>query len=473
MQVRINFFYKKVFKKNFLLPLGHQAIEYLLLIANYQYMSKLIYAILLTGLSVALLCSCKKESSPFLKRNTDHLSFSYNESTETFTVRASGAWSITVAEGSDWIKVSPASGTGDGTTYQSVEVTCLDNTGEAREGVIYLSGSGQTNVPISITQANGVFEWQKLGNGASFGLDDLLIQGSPSTASIQIPYIKATGRESVNATVTLSGKGAAGLSVSDDPLTLAAGNGTLTIPIIGTPTEQGQVDIEVNVNGESFGLVSTITGIGQTILEQSFDKFLWGGDCIGNKDGITTTMPTASMTLADPTVVCSVGTNGANGSGVTSTIRGSNPAFYQEIGMENWYGLRNYMRPGYIQLGAASPTAQEFGSIISPRLDLPAGSYDVLVSFRVAIYNQPAPSELLVGLIGEGATGITISNIGSITAKSYLPVDLPTLQWADYTCIINGATNTSALVITLPESVANGSTVGASRIYIDDIKVSY
>ena len=436
-------------------------------------MSKLIYAVILAVTSVVCLCSCNKDTSSFLKRNTDKLSFSYSESTATFTVRSTGSWSISIPEGSEWIKVSPEKGVGDGSTYQTVQVTCVDNTGEAREGVIYLNGSGQADVPITISQANGVFEWKEYGNGSKFSLDDLLIKGSPSTASIKIPYVKATGKETVKPTVMLSGKGATGLSVKTDALTLQAGDADLIIPIVGTPTEQGQVNIDVKIGGVSFGSVSTITGIGQVLIDQSFAKFMWGGDCIANKDGITTTMPTASMTISDPTTSCSVGTNGANGSGVTSTIKNSNPGFYKAIGMESWSGVRNYMRPGYIQLGSASSTGSEFGSLISPALNLPSGNFDLLISFKLGIYNQPAPHELVVGLITGNPTGITTDNYTSITSENIIPVNFSAQQWVEFTCIVKNATRTSSLVITLPESIANAGTVGGARIYVDDIKVSY
>lgn len=436
-------------------------------------MSKLIYALIFTLISTVCLWSCKKDSPEFLKRNTDQLSFSYNESTSTFTVRSTGPWSITVPSESSWIKVSPENGIGDGSTYQTVQVTCIDNSGDEREGVIYLQGSGQANVPINIKQANGVFEWLKYGNGNQFSLEDLLIKGSASTAFIKIPYIKATGKEKVKAEVNFSGKGATGLSASTDPISIEPGDGYLKIPILGTPTEQGQVDISIKVNGTSFGQVSTIAGIGQTLIDQPFDKFLWGGDCIGNKEGISTTSPTASMSLGDETAVCAVGTNGANGSGVTSTIKKSNPAFFKAIGLENWSGVRNYMRPGYIQLGSASATGDEFGSIISPKLNLPAGSYDLLVTFRLGLYNQPTPGQLTVGLIQGSPDGIDISNFNTIASKTIVPVDFPLQKWVEFTCIIKNATNASSLVITLPESIANAGTVGAARVYVDDIKVSY
>jgi len=405
------------------------------------------------------LVSCKKDSEQFLKRNTDLLQFSYTESSAKFTVRATGAWHIDIPAQYSWIKVSPQEGVGDGVTYQEVVVTCMNNTGDAREGYIYLNGEGQKDVPIKIEQANGVFEWLTYDNGSRLSLNNFLVVNTPSSASIRVPYIKASGQEQVTVAVTISGKGSAGLAVNAASFTLAQGDGYLEIPIDGTPTSQGEVSLQVSINGSDFGTVSTVALVGQTLVEQRFDKFLWGGDCIGNKPGVTTVQPTASMTLADETTACAVGTNGANGSGVTSTIRTSNPAFYKEIEMEDWRGVRNYMRPGYIQLGATSATADEYGSL--------------LVEFKLGIYNAPYPNKMVVGLIPKGTELLRINNYSTVTNRAELPVDFPAYKWVSYSCVIKNATNASCLVIALPEELNQGGAVQASRIYVDDIKVTY
>lgn len=436
-------------------------------------MSKLTARLILLLISISTVFSCQKEGAQFLKRNTDHLSFGYNESSDHFTIRTTGQWSIVIPEQFNWIKVSPQSGNGDGTAYQEVQVTCMNNPGEARQGIIYLQGGGQSDVPVHIDQENGVFEWLPYDNGSKLGLQDQLIVNTPSTASIKIPYIKATGKEQVTVQVTFSGKGAAGLTTVTAPLNLQAGDGFLQIPVSGTPTTQGEVNMTVTVDGNDFGTLTTVSGIGQTLIDQSFNKFPWGGDCIANKGGITTTMPTASMTLADPTTACAVGTNGANGSGVTSTIRINNPGFYKEIGMENWTGTRNYMRPGYIQLGAASATADEYGCLITPPLNLPAGTFDLFVQFRLGIYTQPAPEKIVVGLIPKNTEGVEIGNYNTITSKVQLPVTIPALKWVNYSCVIKDATGESGLVISLPEELNQGGAVQAGRIYVDAINVYY
>jgi len=141
--------------------------------------------------------------------------------------------------------------------------------------------------------------------------------------------------------------------------------------------------------------------------------------------------------------------------------------------MDGWYGVRNYMRPGYIQLGAASATATEYGSIITPALNLPAGQYDLLVKFKAAIYNQPAPTNFTVGLVPKNTEAIKIDNYNTITSKVSVPFNIAAMKWVDITCVIKNATDGYCLTITLPAELNQGGAVQASRMYIDNINISY
>ncbi|MBL1410170.1 BACON domain-containing protein [Sphingobacterium faecale] len=434
------------------------------------------YNLYLVFAFVLFFSNCEKEKSEsFLKRNVEQLSFDYIEESKEFTVRATGDWSIQIPDEDNWIKVEPQSGTGDGNTYQKVKVTCIRNTSEARKGTIYLSGSSQQNVPIKINQNNGLFEWATHSNGKYLALEGDLTVGKTITAKLKVPYRKAVGDEKFPVTIELSGKGATGINAPTGPIQVStSGDGFLYIPLNGLTETQGLVEIAVKIDNQDFGTMQTIAGQGQTIIKQSFDNFLWGGDCIANKDGITSIKATAEMALGDETILCAVGTNGANGSGVTSTIRTSNPTFYKSIGLEGWLGVRNYMRPGYIQLGAASATATEFGSILTPALPIPTGeNKDLLVTFKAALYNNPGPSSILVGLFPKAVQGVTLANINSLTNKVSIPFNVATMKWIEVSCVIKAATNASALTIMLPEDTNQNGTVQASRLYIDDIIVTY
>ena len=87
------------------------------------------------------------------------MSFPYVESSDTFTIRATGDWQISDTPDSrewtnayGWVHVDQLSGKGDPGTYQKVTVTCDQNTSEERNATIYLHGCGEENVAIAIKQ---------------------------------------------------------------------------------------------------------------------------------------------------------------------------------------------------------------------------------------------------------------------------------------------------------------------------------
>ncbi len=65
---------------------------------------------------------------------------------------------------------------------------------------------------------------------------------------ITIPYLNAAGTESYNITVAVSGDGSAGIDAVTSPVnkTLSAGNGTIEIPITGTPANAGNVTFTIS-----------------------------------------------------------------------------------------------------------------------------------------------------------------------------------------------------------------------------------
>ena len=235
---------------------------------------------------------------------------------------------------------------------------------------------------------------------------------------------------------------------------------------------------------KDFGTFSTIVRAGfdaqgeeLPLLTQNFGKFPWGGDCIGQKAGVTTADKTvANLSLDNETVSVTAGTNASIG-GITSTVRNGNAAFYRAIGMEGWTGYLNYMCPGYIQLGAASDNADgQPGNLISPVLNIPAG-YDLLLTCKVAIW-AAAPDQGMVGIC-EKNDGFWIpkGTLDKIVAstKSYVSLDIPAYTWVEVTAVIPnpGAKANLAFFISTADSWFSGSSVKAGRWYIDDIKLVY
>lgn len=367
-------------------------------------------------------------------------------------------------------------------------VTCDQNTSEERSATIYLHGCGEENVAIAIRQDNGIFEWKPFDNGQQFDVSGMLKLNAEAGAKLRIPYIKALGTEKYTVTVTQTGGD--GITAASGSYSIStAGNGYIEVPLTGTATKQGIVTFGVKATDEAgaekdFGSVSTIVRAGfdaqgeeLPLLTQNFGKFPWGGDCIGQKAGVTTADKTvANLSLDNETVSVSAGTNASIG-GITSTVRNGNAAFYRAIGMEGWTGYLNYMCPGYIQLGAASDNADgQPGNLISPVLNIPAG-YDLLLTCKVAIW-AAAPDQGMVGIC-EKNDGFWISKgtLDKIVAstKSYVSLDIPAYTWVEVTAVIPnpGAKANPAFFISTADSWFSGSSVKAGRWYIDDIKLVY
>ena len=440
------------------------------------------------------LAACSDDDTGFLKRNLREMSFPYVESSNTFTIRATGDWYISDVPDSrewkntyGWVHVDQLSGKGNPGTYQKITVTCDQNTDEERTATIYLHGCGEQNVAVAITQENGVFEWKPFDNGQQFDISGMLKLGTEAAARLRIPYVKALGIEKY--TVTVAQSGGDGITASSGSYTIAApGNGYIEVPLTGTATKQGIVTFGVKVSDESgtekdFGQIATIVRAGfdasgeeTPLVELDFNKFPWGGDCIGKKAGVTSADKTvANLNLGNETVSVTAGTNASIG-GITSTVRSGNPAFYRAIGMEGWTGYRNYMCPGYMQFGAASDVENQPGSLISPVLDIPAG-YDMLLTFKVAIW-AAAPDQGMVGIC-EKNDGLAIDK-GTLnkivtSTKSYFSLEIPTYTWVEVSAVVPnpGTGKNPALFFCTADSWFSGSIVKAGRWYIDDIKLVY
>ena len=122
-----------------------------------KFFHKLTIILALAG--IGGLTACSDDDSGFLKRNLREMSFSYVESSNTFTIRATGDWYISDVPDSrewtgayGWVHVDRLSGKGSPDTYQKITVTCDQNVSDERTATIYLHGCGEENVAIAIKQ---------------------------------------------------------------------------------------------------------------------------------------------------------------------------------------------------------------------------------------------------------------------------------------------------------------------------------
>ena len=102
-----------------------------------KFFHKLTIILALAG--IGGLTACSDDDSGFLKRNLREMSFSYVESSNTFTIRATGDWYISDVPDSrewtgaySWVHVDRLSGKGSPDTYQKITVTCDQNVSDER-----------------------------------------------------------------------------------------------------------------------------------------------------------------------------------------------------------------------------------------------------------------------------------------------------------------------------------------------------
>lgn len=206
-------------------------------------------------------CSDDKEDFIF-KRNTDALNFSYLSTTKTFSILTNGNWEV--SSNNSWITLSPTTGSGDGKTREYVDVTVTQNKGDAQEGSIQLK-CGEKEYKITVTQDEGHFKLQEASIEGGFYINQPVKNGR-----IILPYTKAATDDIANATVTLNGAGAEGLTVEKlENYQLEVGEGMLIINISGTPKTSGEIIAEVNINISSIGFIKEVTVKGRTKIDDS------------------------------------------------------------------------------------------------------------------------------------------------------------------------------------------------------------
>lgn len=205
------------------------------------------YSTLLLLASV-LAAGCQKEEKIF-QRDTDAVSCDGTAQSLTHYIKASGEWSSESTV--DWITLDPASGIGDGKSFQKYNINVAYNRGEAREGVFYLIHDGG-RFPVIVSQGPSNFKY------GAVAFEGTLSQEVESTAYVTVSYSGASGEESVNYVGTVSGEGAAGLSIENGTFdSFESGSGLVRIPVKGTPTAFGEVVFAITLDGKPAGTVAT------------------------------------------------------------------------------------------------------------------------------------------------------------------------------------------------------------------------
>lgn len=397
-----------------------------------------------------------------LTRDTDEVSVAYNkDATARISVRVPGAWAASAAcknaEGQEtaaWLRLEPAEGVGNGRDYQWIEAIADRNLGGKREAVIRIVGATRGDaVEVKLIQDDG-----------TFSVKNPVLSGSlkanvASTALLKVEYDKAKGGEPVEIVFAFDGD-SRGLSIKDYTGTIEGeGSGSIELPIAGTPSDIGVVKLGMTMTIEGRKIFDDVISLNiqseNFIFSEDFSAFVWGGDLMANKKGVTPN-PAGSGAGKDylgfepATTECSVGTDGTNDVFKTMTAE-----YRANRGVADWSGERVYEHPGYVKLGTGSGN----GWIQTPKMEkLTSAPQTVVVSFDISLYDG---SNDLIVFSAEGA--------GSVEGGGNL--SLPTFsgwanaKWTTCTFVVNGATSATSF------KWASTKTDGKGRFVLDNVSV--
>jgi len=409
--------------------------------------NKLYRSLLCLLMGLFIITACSDEES-FVIRNTDSLEFSYKESTEELTVCTNGKWTITTED--TWLTLSDTLGKGDGTTRESIKVTASRNLGAARQGEIVLHAAGK-DLSIVIKQDEGTLI---LGTPSIAGT--YMTKQAIENGSISIPYTKGSIGQNITFTTAVSGPAASGITVAAKTVKLDSEEGSVVIPVTGTPSTYGDVIFTVSTNVQGLASVALTTkvtkGLAVVYYEQHFDLMIWGGDCVAGLEGIKGAfIGAAGASVIDetkPVAACSSGTDGS--SDLTSTMA---PSYRDLRGFTGWTGKRVYERPGFIKIGTTTSTD---GYIVTPALsNILVSKTNVNVSLKVSQYYQDS----------NGILYITILNGGTSSIAEYTMRPGPDMAWETVNFTITDATPDTQIKI-------SAAAVTNRRFCVDDIVVT-
>lgn len=206
---------------------------------------KLFGKIALFCCSALLFASCEKDEGVFTREN-DAIACDCTEQSIEQNVLCDGEW-IADCSGAEWISVTPERGSGNGKDYGFFTLNIQYNSGAERTATVHLIYDG-TAYPVTVTQSACEFAYGEPR------IDGNLFQNIESTATLHLPYVCASGRESVEISCTITGAAADGLSVEKQTYDgFAKGSGELTIPVKGAAKRAGAVSFELFVDGVSVG----------------------------------------------------------------------------------------------------------------------------------------------------------------------------------------------------------------------------
>ena len=199
-------------------------------------------------LAALALLGCKDdETEKRLATNFQQLDFPYTGLSQPLLIRSTVPWTLECryeSGGEGWLSFDKQSGPGDaGVVSQRVEITAPYNGNPERRAVVHILGAGFDR-KVEIVQEEGLV---KIGEVTVCG--DRLVKGEPVTGTyLAVPYSRTHGDEKMGVECTVTGTGAAGISLKKlADMTLKPDAGVVYVPVEGTPADAGEAVFSVRV----------------------------------------------------------------------------------------------------------------------------------------------------------------------------------------------------------------------------------
>ncbi len=415
-------------------------------------------AAIILGSIIASTSCIEDVKETHLRRDTDAVAIAYNEGATTeVSVRYSGQWYA--RSEADWLNVTPnesAKEIGNGTDYQKLTITASRNTGESRTGDIYIISATGEEFKVEVTQEDGRFT---LVNPTFAGT---LVTNEPATGALVIAYQKAIGNENLVIDVQLGGVEGLNIAESTTHRIDAEGDGSISIPITGSPTGMGSVDFKVSikVNGtEKLNKKITVAILSPNVIySHGFDLFVYGGDYMNNKEGVC---PRGRQSNNFDDIA-----NGVELGPVSPGTDGVNDIFltmkdnYRAIrNISGWTGAKVYERPGYIKIGV---TAEGGWVQTSPITEI-GETKNVILSVDLCRWDN-CDEPIIIS--AEGAGNLIGGRLD--TNALPFPTNAGERKWTTKTFVIEGASSETMLKFSA-ERV--GIRTIQSRFFLDNIVI--
>ncbi|MGM9768361.1 MAG: BACON domain-containing protein [Candidatus Cryptobacteroides sp.] len=417
--------------------------------------------------SMFIIPSCQEEEvNPYMRRDTDAVNIGYNEgSTATVTVRYPGQW-YAVSD-VDWLSVSPdinSPAVGNGTDFQTVTITASRNTGDVRKGDIrILASNGGFDLGVTVTQAEGK---TSLGTPEVSGN---LYRDEVAAASIVVKYAKAKGGEKVEISASVTGD--AGLTIASltEKTIESAGDGSVSVPIKGTPSTFGEIQIPVTVKLDGVemynGTLKANVLSPDIVFIQTFDKMIFGANYATNEKGIGVEGKQTYYWNAPEDLWAPMekgdqdGTYDVFGDSNTSWAAYDIQGYRKDRGIDGWEGVRVYEHPGYIKVG----TGSNFGRFKLPALSKLNGTTTVTLTMKLLRFDNTTGNIVISTEEGGNVLG------GTLTADNF-PAQSSAAErkWTVKSFLIEDATPKTRIIV----STETSPDLAKTRFNVDSIVVS-